>query len=181
MGSKVNWLNRGGDDRYVTDEDQERMMKSKNGSDVEKTRNGKIWDPIWDDLNEIIASFNPHLVANSFPDTYHRTTVPMSFHPFWAFFDFIRPWLVIFCGCFRKLLQHPQQFHKFTMFLEDHLTSFTRWRMWPYSRQDSLSNSILMERVNNITLDKYYIESQSDHKCADNIQVWFSTPYVTRW
>lgn len=156
------------------------MMKSKNLSDVEKTRNGKIWDPIWDDLNEIIASFNPHLVANSFPHTYHRTTVPMSFHPFWAFFDFIRPWLAIFCGgALENCCSTRNNFTKFTMFLEDHLTSFIRWRMWPYSRQDSLRT--LMERVNNITLDKYYIESQSDHKCADNIQVWFSTPYVTKW
>lgn len=39
---------------------------------------GKIWDPIWDDLNEIIASFNPHLVANSFPGTLNGTWLRVS-------------------------------------------------------------------------------------------------------
>lgn len=57
-------------------------MKSKNLSDIEKTRNGKIWDPIWDDLNEIIASFNPHLVANSFPLSYQSRSkaIPLLYY-----------------------------------------------------------------------------------------------------
>lgn len=52
------------------------MMKGENGDDDgAKATSGmkyKMWvDPIQDDLNRIIASFNPHLVPNSFPDT-HR-------------------------------------------------------------------------------------------------------------